>query len=211
MDKTDLASIVLADRPKRGAAAAPERAPIEPLRAGFDARSVLVLAIVVAVMAGVIGWSTTTIGQDQPLAAKRGQPAEQSTTRTAAAKATMVADEPAAPATPVAAAGIDLAPGRLVAARSGSGGGIVRVAIANQGRTALGADGTQLLFLLDGTVVGERTLGFIDGVSSATTELAFDSCPSGRHQLAVVVDPRGLVTEADERDNATTQSVSFGC
>lgn len=204
----DLAAIVLAERPApRAAAVEPEPARAGTHPPGFDARSVLVLALVVATMAGVIGWATSAVSEPPLAASAGGSSAPEGPARVAGPPM------PAPVASPnrVAPAGIDLAPGRLVAMRSGSGGGIVRVAVANQGRTSLGAEGTQVLFLLDGSLVGERTVGAIDALGGSTTELTLESCPAGRHQLAVVVDPRGLVVEADERDNATTQSVSFGC
>ena len=66
----DLAAIVLAAPPRGRNALAPERVPVtshdggrDTAQRGYDARSVLVLALVVAVLAAVIGW-TTSIGED---------------------------------------------------------------------------------------------------------------------------------------------------
>ena len=204
----DLASIVLGDAPRRRQRSShPMEDSLVLPSPGYDARSALVLAIVVAALAGVIGWSTTIGRQTSapPAAPTKQGAATPTTPKVAPAVATSV--KPAVPA------GIDLAPGRITAVRSGAGGGIVRIAIANQGAEALGSErGAQVLVLLDGELVGERAIGAIDATGSATTELALESCPTGRHAVAVVVDPRGFVREADERDNAVTQSVAFrGC
>jgi subtilase family serine protease len=111
--------------------------------------------------------------------------------------------------TPAVQEGVDLAPGRVTVARSGSGGGIVKVGVANRGTEA--GQGAQVLVLLDGVVAAEGTIGALDAGASGATELSLGSCPSGRHSLVVVVDPRGQVTEADERDNSSSSTVSFDC
>lgn len=226
-DAPDLATIVLADRRARRRAARSGNAAWQPeteladlvtARHGFDARSALVLALVVATLAGVIGWSTT-IGREQASSPPRATDAaatdaqEQDAADDARDAAARTVEAPARQS-PAAAApqGIDLEPGRITALRSGAGGGIVRIGIANRGSDPMAAEhGAQVLVLLDGEPVGERTLGAIDATAAITTELALDSCPSGRRALVVVVDPRGLVQEADERDNARSQLVSFGC
>lgn len=211
MRDLDLASIVLADPGRSRRALPPERLPLEPESHGLDARSALVLAFVVATLAGVIGWATMAGSRAPTPAAERagtGEPAVEATL--AESPASLVANGPK-PAAPVAPRGVDLAPARIVATRSGDGGGIVRVGIANQGRDALASTDTAVLVLMNGERIGEDTIGGIDATSSTTTEFALGSCPSGSHAIVVIVDPRGQVREADERDNARTQMVAFGC
>ncbi|MCW2926341.1 MAG: hypothetical protein JWM86_309, partial [Thermoleophilia bacterium] len=74
---SELASIVLGDAvARRDSAHAPERTPLpggEYRSGGYDARSVLVLAIVVASLAAVLGWGMT-LGRDD-----RVEPASTST------------------------------------------------------------------------------------------------------------------------------------
>ena len=209
MRDLDLASIVLADPGRSRRALAPERLPLEPESPGLDARSALVLAFVVATLAAVIGWATMG-GASTPKTAAADKPVAKETPAAAADEPLPFADT-SKPAAPVAPRGVDLAPARIVATKSGSGGGIVRVGIANQGRDALASTGTAVLVLLDGESIGEDTIGGIDATSSTTTEFSIGYCPSGSHSLVVVVDPRGQVREADERDNARTQTVAFGC
>jgi hypothetical protein len=214
MRDLDLASIVLAN-PGRRRSLAPERMPLEPETHGFDARSALVLALVVATMAGVVGWATMggVAKPNAPVARSAGASKADvaATTNAPAADETLPFADAAKPVAPAAPKGVDLAPARVVALKSGNGGGIIRVGIANQGRDALGASGAAVLVLMDGEQVGEDTIGGIDATSSTTTELALGYCPSGSHSLVVIVDPRGQVREADERDNARTQTVAFGC
>jgi hypothetical protein len=204
MRDLDLAAIVLAD-PGRRRSLAPESMPLDTHARGFDARSVLVLALVVAIMAGVIGWAT----MDGPTPEPAAKPTTSSATD---ATATTVADEPKAetPVVPVAPKGVDLAPGTIQATTAG-GSAILRVGIANQGRTALSGSGTDVLVLMDGQQVGSDTIGRIDATGSTTTEFSIGYCPSGSHAVALVIDPRNQVREADERDNARTQTVAFRC
>lgn len=227
----DLAAIVLADaraRSARGGAGSadgsrrphPELAPVVLRTAPYDARSALVLAIVVAAMAAVVGWFTAG-GRDQVPTPPSTQPVERRGTTLGAGvhgpvradegPGTLAADSAQPPAP--APRGVDVAVGRVTASRSGAGGGIVRIAVANQGSDALDASagGLQVSVLLDGVPVGERVLGAVPAAGTAATELSLDSCPSGRHALVVVLDPRGLVAEVDERDNASSRMVSFGC
>lgn len=206
MQDVDLAAIVLADSGRRRSLP-PESTPLDTHVRGFDARSVLVLALVVAVMAGVVGWAT--VGGP-------GTPPTKQPSTAAAEPATPATEQPATqprleePAVPLAPRGIDLAPARILATTS-AGAGIVRVEIANQGRTALGASGTAVMVLLDGQSIGEDMVGAIDATGSTTTEFNLGACPGGSHAVAVLIDPRDQVREADERDNARTQTVAFGC
>src|SRR5205809_118700 len=98
MQDLDLAAIVLAD-PGRRRTLAPESLPLDTSVRGFDARSVLVLALVIAVMAGVIGWAT--MGGSAPT-----RPAPSKTTSRAAttdtAKAAPAESTPAKPVVPPA-------------------------------------------------------------------------------------------------------------
>jgi hypothetical protein len=205
MKDVDLAAIVLAD-PGRRRSLAPESTPLDTDVRGFDARSVLVLALVVAVMAGVIGWATMRGPAAPPATKASATPTPTPEAQERPASETKVEQ----PAAPIAPRGVDLAPARIVTTSSG-GSGIVRVDIANQGRTALGASGVAVLVLLDGQSIGEDTVGAIDATGSTTTEFNLGYCPSGSHAVAVVIDPRGQVREADERDNARTQTVAFRC
>ena len=210
MRDLDLASIVLADPGRSRRALAPERLPLEPETPGLDARSALLLAFVVATLAAVIGWATMGgTRAPEPAAAAKETIAKEAPA--AAAEEPLPFADASKPVVPVAPRGVDLAPARIVTTKSGSGGGIVRVGIANQGRDALPSTGTSLLVLMDGQSIGEDTIGGIGATSSTTTEFSLDYCPSGSHSLVVVVDPRGQVREADERDNARTQTVAFGC
>jgi hypothetical protein len=205
--RADLASIVLADErarrrhERRGEGGGGAFLARSGLRDGYDARSVLVLALVVAALAAVVGW-TTTVGMGD------------TTTPTAQRSTATVASTPkvAAPAVAPVRQGIELKVGQVTTARSSSGGAVIRVSVANAG-TVDGDTriGTKLVVLLDGAVVGERALGGIAAGSSATTELGLDSCPSGRHTIAVIVDPRSAIRELDETDNARTSIASFGC
>lgn len=209
----DLAAIVLGDGARLRAEAAPEQVPVAHGSAAaevdgrYDVRSVLVLALVVAALAAVVGW-TTSLGHDERIA-----PIATSTKPSAAPDAVTrrPAVTPAARAV-VAPRGVDLVPGRIVASRSGSGGGIVRVAVANRGREAYeGTVGAQVLLLVDGQVAGTESLGRLDAGESTTVEFALDSCPSGTPALVAVVDPAARVREADERANSVSRTASFGC
>lgn len=189
---------------------------------GYDARSVLVLALVVAVLAAVVGW-TMTLGREDGLPAASSSTT--SSTRAESAGSAAVDASPAVDGSTVAAgaqgpaaggepvpAGVDLQPARILASRSATGVGLLRISVANRGsEDGDRAVGTQVLVLLDGVVVGERSLGGVDANGSASTELALDSCPAGGRALVVVVDPRGEVRELDERNNTSSSTVSFDC
>jgi hypothetical protein len=225
-EDADLAAIVLG----RTQAAerrfdAPERVPAWVDRAparGYDARSLAVLALVVAAFAATIGW-VTSIG-DEPRV-----PAASSGREEPATKATGTADEPdlvaafgargaaaerateSATAAPSAAPGPNLVAGRIVASRSGSGAGLVAVSVRNAGDSATPASGTQVLVLADGAVMGTGELGSVAAGASAKVEVPLDWCPAGTVALVAVLDPSSAVREADERDNAISRSASFGC
>ena len=214
-DPDDLASIVLADernrrkfarRRARGVRGGGDDGGLASVGVGggYDARSALVLAIVVAALAATVGWAMT-IGRPEAPAAG----GTRTVTKNVAPAKTEAPAKTVAAVAPAVKEGVDLAPGRVTVARSGSGGGIVKVGVANRGTEA--GQGAQVLVLLDGVVSAEGTIGALDAGASGTTELSLGSCPSGRHSLVVVIDPRGQVTEADERDNSSSSSVSFDC
>jgi hypothetical protein len=212
----DLATIVLGDERARRSAERRGRlrgqvASGTGMRDGYDARSVLVLAVVVAVLATVIGWSTTIAREEDPPAPTKVDVAPRTETVSKDAAASDVAG-PGMGAVVAPPKGVQLQVGRIVASKSGNGGGILRVGVANRG--AVDGDealGTQLLVLMDGEVVGERSLSALDAGASASTEVGLDTCPSGRHTVVAIVDPRGAIAEADDRDNAVSSTVSFGC
>lgn len=213
-DQPDLAAIVLGDR---GVHSRDEGRGAPAWRGGYDARSALVLAVVVAAIAAAIGWTMTSARsvtpRAEPPAASPADPLPAAAPSDAGTPAGAVARAggDAAPAF-AAPPGIGLAPTRIQAVRSDAGGAVLRVRVVNRGNRALPADGdVQVLFMLDGTVVGERTIASIDPSGARTAELPLDGCPPGRHAAVAIVDPRGLVDEVDERDNTSSRMVSFGC
>jgi hypothetical protein len=213
--RTDLASLVLADErarrshERRGRGGGGAFLARSGLSDGYDARSVLVLALVVASLAAVIGW-TMTVGVGDPAPPSHASNGAAGAAPAAATNTT--APTASTHATVPARHGIDLRVNQVTTARSDAGGGVIRVSVRNAGTVDGDASlGTQLVVLLDGAVVGERSLGGIAANSSATTEVGLDTCPSGRHSIAVIVDPRSAIREFDEADNARTSVASFGC
>jgi hypothetical protein len=219
-EDSDLATIVLG-RTQAGDRRidAPERVPAwadgSPER-GYDARSVVVLALVVAVLAAVVGWSTT-IG-DSPAAQVDGAAAPTPTETPDAAlgdalgQAATAVERSAGSVKPVPAArGANLAAGRLVATRSGSGAGLVTVAVRNSGDAATSGAGADVLVLADGDVMGTAQLGALAAGATARVEVPLEWCPSGTVALVAVVDPGSAVREASEFDNSVSRSASFGC
>ncbi len=223
-EDSDLASIVLGatksvdDRRLD----APERVPAwlddAPAR-GYDARSVAVLALVVGVLAAIIGWSTTIGDSPVPTArdASRSTPAASpdDALGDAFGAAGSVVERSARSATTAKAAsaavtGANLAAGRIVATRSGSGAGLVALSVRNTGDAATAA-GTDVLVLADGDVMGTAQLGVVAPGASARVEVPLDWCPSGTVALVAVIDPGSVVREASEFDNSVSRSASFGC
>ena len=213
-DTTDLAAIVLGtDRARERHLGAPERVPAwhEPTpTSGFDARSVAVLGLVVAVFAGIIGWVTTI--DDAPPAP---------TTPKVATRASDAAPGPAAgDVKPAAAAvsgdtalapGIDLVPGRLTMSRSGSGSGLVELSVRNAGATDLAAGSATALLVVDGDVVGTEPLGALASGASTRLEVSMGWCPSGALPVVAVLDPGSVVRESNERNNSISRRAAFGC
>ncbi len=219
-EDTDLATIVLG-RTQAGERRidAPERVPAwleTGTERGYDARSVAVLALVVAVLAAVVGWSTSIGDTPPPSSATVGaSPAPASSdaalgdaigTAATAVERSATAAKPAPVAT-----GANLAAGRLVATRSGSGAGLVTVAVRNSGDAPTAASGAEVLVLADGDVMGTGRVGAIAPGASARVEVPLDWCPSGTVALVAVIDPGAVVREASEFDNSVSRSTSFGC
>jgi hypothetical protein len=202
---------------------APERVPAwiddAPAR-GYDARSVAVLALVVAVLAATVGWATSlddTPGPSSAATARSAAPTASpddafgdalGSASTAVERAASTTTKRAA--TP-AASGANLAAGRLLASRSGSGAGLVTLAVRNTGDAATAAAGTQVLVLADGDVMGTGQLGSVAPGASARVQVPLDWCPAGTVALVAIVDPGSVVREANEYDNSISRSTSFGC
>lgn len=220
----DLAAIVLGhtadDRQHERRIDAPEFVPVDHGRhpeRGYDLRSAAVLALVVAILAAIIGW-TTTIG-DSPSIAPASRPAASASSDSPDDATMPVADQGAeaavpstSPAASAPAAGIDLTVGRVIPARDSSGAGLVTVGIGNAGDTALAArEGGTVLVIIDGDVVASEPLPAIGAGASTRVSVPLTWCPSGTVALTAVVDPDAVVREADERNNATSRSATFGC
>ncbi|MCB0880338.1 MAG: hypothetical protein KDC46_15305 [Thermoleophilia bacterium] len=219
-DPADLASIVLGhayggDDDGGGVRRwhAPEHVPLDTDRGAsiaLDARSALVLALVVAVIVGGVAWATTTWRSAGDTAA----PAAATTTTGDSSAATVADTTTTAPAdaTPALAPGTDLAIGRIVPARGASGAGIVAVGISNRGSVASTArQGATVLVLVDGEVAASDAVPAIEPGESTRVTVALDTCPTGTVSITAVVDPGAVVKESDERNNATSRQASFGC
>ena len=197
---------------------APEFVPIDhdrhPLR-GFDARSALVLALVVAALAGIVGWATTIgdSGAEAPTPAAGADDADADAGTTVAEDA--AAEGAAGTATddsPALVAGTDLAIGRVIPARGASGAGLVAVGVGNRGDVAWNGRGdATVLVVVDGEVAASEQLPAIDAGASTRVTVPLDSCPSGTVSITAVIDPGAVVREADERNNATSRAATFGC
>lgn len=226
----DLASIVLGtvggrhaagDRGAgRGAPLGPERVPVErgPQREqGYDARSVAVLALVVAVLAALGGWLTSV--RDEPRAAPRASdPARSAAVGVASGRDEAVASPVAGPGSDTDQAvapvrGLDLAMGQLTARRDAAGNGVVTVGVKNAGSLPYGDERgpATVLVLLDGEVVGTEPVQPLEPGGSTRVSLSLGQCPVGSVAVTAVLDPAAAVPEGDERNNATTRSLEFGC
>lgn len=210
----DLAAIVLASTGERRKHErrmdAPEFVPVDHGRhpeRGFDLRSAAVLALVVAILAAIVGWATT-IGDTKstpPLTPK---------VTTKPSPAAKVAPDAATAGTakPAPVAGIDLAVGRVIPSRDSSGNGMVIVGIANAGDQAFTArGGGTVLVIVDGAIAASEPLTAIAAGVSARVAVPLTWCPAGTVSMTAVVDPSAVVREADERNNATSRSATFGC
>lgn len=183
------------------------------VRRGYDPGSVLVLALVVGVLAAVVGW-TSTIGRDDDdggaTAAARSAAARSSgaPTMPGSTGAARGADPVAGPVLPLP----DLTVSSVAAVASPTGRMLVRAVISNDGARALlaGSRG-EVLVLLDGTVTTTHRIPAIEPGSRARVELDVAWCVEGRHAVTAVADPSAAVREADERDNATSRVVQLDC
>jgi hypothetical protein len=219
---TDLASIVLgagasarpADEGRR--AVAPEAVPLEPRpgigAGGFDARSVIVLALVVAVLAAVVGWVATG-RDDDPSALPSSTGGEKveapAADEGASTVASTVGDEAASQAV---AKGVDLAIGRVATGTSGSSGASVVVGVANHGGVDLPAtDGATLLVLVDGAIAATAPLPALAAEGATRVDVPLNWCPAGAVPVTVVLDPGAVVRELDERNGAVTRTSTFTC
>lgn len=210
---SDLATIVLGrtsdGRPWHDA---PERVPVWTATApsrGYDPRSVVILAIVVAALAAVVGWAMTV--DDPALASRPGSlGASMGVLGASLDRAVAPAVAAKAPAAP-AAMGANLAAGRLVGSRAGSGSGLVTLAVRNAGDAATAAAGTDVLVLADGAVMGSARLGPLAPGASASVDVPLDWCPAGSVAIVAIIDPRSAVHEANEHDNSTSRSIDLGC
>jgi hypothetical protein len=210
-DTVDLASIVLGAPPRR--MDAPERVPVDArdrdVQPGFDARSAAVLALVVAVLAALVGWATT-IGDPPSVAGdatRSGRSASAAGDTTAGSQG---AAEPAAVA-PVPEL-VDLAVGRIVPSVDASGVASVTVGVGNAGDLAYSIDdGATLLVLVDGEVAASDAVPDLAAGASARVTLPLASCPGASAAVTAVLDPGAGVRESDERNNATSRIAPFDC
>ncbi len=216
----DLAAIVLG-RTQAGDRRidAPEQVPAwidhAPAR-GYDARSVAVLALVVAVLAAVLGWATNIADRasepdDVPAVTTPNASPDDAFGDALGSATTAVAASAKRASTTPAVRGVDLVPGRIVVSKSGSGSGLVTVAVRNVGSTDLRSANATVLVLLDGEVVGTHAIGSLAAGESTRLEFPIGWCPADASALVALVDAGAAVREADERNNALTQSARFGC
>ncbi len=208
----DLASIVLAhgrrDRPQ----GAPEQVPVDVAdrseRDGFDARSVIVLALVVAVLASVVGWVAT--GRTPEPTAPAAKPASADVGAEAKSGQRVVSDA-TTPATP-AIRGVDLALGRVASTSTGTGIATLSIGIANRGsRDFAAVDGASVLVIVDGAIGATQQLPAIEAGASTKLDVRLNWCPAGAVPVTVVLDPGAVVREADERNGSISRAVDFGC
>jgi len=223
----DLAAIVLAQ---------PDEGRLERIRS-YDARSVLLLALVVAALAMVVA-GLMTRGDDSPVTV----PGSQTTSRVdsatvdapptgsgtgdapangaaGAAEATTVtgadATRQGAAATPAAAPnGIALEVGRITATPDAARGALVlRATVTNRGTDALVAgNGARLLVLVDDQVAGTATMGQLAaGGARATYSVSTYTCTPGRHVVTVIADATSRVRHATGVDVARSAELTITC
>ncbi|MCW2922712.1 MAG: hypothetical protein JWM98_116 [Thermoleophilia bacterium] len=222
-DAIDVASIVLAGAPTRARRARRARAPIAPswseptysgLGGGYDARSALVLALVVAGLVMAIAW-TVSIGRDGIGSATPSAPAAKVAAKLDVAPAAAAIGPVAAPAAriPATVRGVDLAPGRVSTSRAASGSTLVRIGVVDAGtRPLVDGSGARVVVLLDAAVAGQAPLpGIGSRGARVVAEVTLDRCEPGVHTLTVVIDPGAAVRDADLTDNAVGRRVSITC
>lgn len=212
--QADLASIVVGDAIARRErdAMAPERTPVRVLETGptgYDARSVLVLAVVVAVLAAIVGWGMT-LGREERVPTAKQPVAAAASVVAAPASVVDAASTKLDDAALAAPAGIDLAPGAIAFARRADGAAVLRVGVKNVG-DAPAESGAGVLALLDGEVLADGSVAPLEAGAAGVAELRLGSCPTGRHSLVVVIDPQARVRESAEGDNASSRSLIVDC
>jgi hypothetical protein len=216
-DTPDLAAIVLAD--------APARRGRTYLR-GYDARSVLLLTLVVAVLAAVVA-GTMTFGSSRSAADAKlpgGSPigaVGASGSSSAAAQANPGAGAEAGRSSSTASTaaspvpgGVALAVGRITATPNvGHGSMVIRVAVTNTGTSALlASSGARLLVLLDDQIVGNTGLQSTQGhVGHSTYSLTVPSCTTGRHVVTAITDPSSRVRDAVGSNGARSTELTLVC
>lgn len=211
----DLAQIVLGVSSRGRKSAAPERVPIDSKSAGgfsgYDLRSVGVLALVVAVLAGLIGWSTT-IGDSKLPSADNSKPSSVSEADQVASKSVAEPSESKQRSTVQAAFFPDFQIGRIAANRAANGSGIVTVGVNNVGSKANSAKSTATVQLIvDNEVVGTEPIPVIQPNESSRVAFSLAYCPVGAVNITAIIDANAVVREADERNNATSRVADFGC
>jgi hypothetical protein len=207
-DAADLAAVVLGLERCKDEQQWPEHVPIDAdgrgSQPGFDVRSVAILALVVAMLSGIVGWATTVGSPPDSL------PRVVETDSDAAGLAGIGAET--GEAVPVAASGIDLSIGRIIPTRAASGTGLVAVGVGNFGdRPYDGRPASIMLLLVDGKVVAREPIPAIAPGDSTRITVALDWCPTGSVPVTAVLDATAVVREADERNNASSRSATFGC
>ncbi|MCW2949622.1 MAG: hypothetical protein JWN41_635 [Thermoleophilia bacterium] len=223
----DLASIVLA-------------APAQSKNRSHDARSVLLLAIVVAVLVMVVAamWGlavrTDVSAKPSVTPISAGQGAQASSERSsrssvaphkrhksaAAASGTAAADTAAgagsttATLTRDAAAHVALLVGRITATPDAqSGTVVVRAAVKNVGALPLATEEpARLLVMIDDHVAGSVALGRLGPRGARTTyAVTAQHCSAGRHAVTVIADATAQIAGADTSGSTRTADLTFDC
>lgn len=212
-DATDLAAIVLAE---------PEPRPVR--MHGYDARSVLLLLLVVAslaaVLAGMMSLRSGSGGSaDAPVTARPSalaslddEPVADAATATTSLADTIAPD--GASTLRTAPAGIALGVGRITATPDPARGSLViRVAVANAGTNALvAATGARLVVLIDDQVIGTTPLGTLAArrgrVVAAVSTYA---CVPGRHVVTAIADATSRVSHAAGSNVARSVELTVTC
>jgi hypothetical protein len=200
----DLAAIVLADS---GGEFGEGR---QSFASGYDARGVIALAVVVGVLAVVIGWTAFSVRGEQRVApAANSAPAvrEEPAVPAALASEQQAADQALSP-------GVQLAPVRVRLVEDNAGGGIrIQGAVRNLGQESLIAGRSEYVVLLDGREIDRGVLTALDGEGGSVKidEPYYGGCSAGVHSLLLYVDPSARVRESVETDNALTRAVTLRC
>lgn len=176
-------------------------------RPGHDARSVLVLAFVVAVIAAVVGWATTIArgDGDARVPASAAPAASSTSTRAGAAPNTSSGARVVRPR-------FDLGLGSIGAARTTWGTGIVRVAVANRGSAAVaGGRGIVLHLMVGGESAGTAEVDALPEGGSRTVEFELGRCPAGATTVVAVLDAGAGRPDAIAGNDMARRRVDFPC